>query len=220
VLVALTATGAGQARGDEPSRGDASAPAPPPAPVGVAAPVAAPDLPGIVRLHVDSPVPVHVSQVAGEAGSQFLCDAPCDRYVDARVGRLHFAFQGEGWIEPNTLSLALRKGDVGVVVLPGNALYQSLGLVMSLVGTLATSFGATFLLCGIGSMDWCGNNQEKNPLAESGARIASVSTFVGGVGLLVGGLMLELGHSTKLKVAPESDAPRAARRPSYWAGEF
>jgi hypothetical protein len=216
-------------------------PAPPPPP-GPSAPPPALKLgePGVVRVHIDSPVPVKlihqydvlypvveswvdglgniVTRGAMAPGTErdVLCTAPCDRLTNER--NLHIA--GNGFPSSPTFDFSGLKGDVTVHVRPGNSAAYGSGIAAMVLGSLAAVAGAIVLPLNEAN----GKTTDRNTgvtvkVPDSALRAEGIGLVVGGVVAVVGGVALYLVGRTR--VAIEADARAVAGvRPRYWVGEF
>jgi hypothetical protein len=216
-----------------------SAPPPPPRP-----PPPPPGLklgdPGVVRVHIDSPVPVKlihqydvlypvveswvdglgniVSRGAMAPGTErdVLCTSPCDRLTSERD--LHIA--GKGFPSSPSFDFAGLSGDVTVHVRPGNSAAYGSGIAAMVVGSLAAVAGAIVLPLNEAN----GKTTDRNTgvtvkVPDSTLRAAGIGLVVGGVVAVVGGVGLYLVGRTRVKIDADARAA-AAVKPRYWMGEF
>jgi hypothetical protein len=184
--------------------------------------------PGVVRLHVDSPEPVEVTQsrvlargVIGGYGfvtgaTIKVCDSPCDTLVRTKPGD---TFEITGDMPGKSFSLDGLKGDVTARVEPGNKGARTAGIIMISVG------GAAVL--GSVSMFVVGALSETDDFLLVGGGMLG-----GGAAVLTGGILAAVFSRTSVEVTEgsptksdaaevfEIDRRTVARAPRYWAGEF
>ncbi len=164
--------------------------------------------PGVVRVHIESPDPTvqlrgfgvqKLRPVDGGyqslGASTILCTGTCDSYVDARLGQ-PLAVHGDDYPDSAPFQLFDKQGDVDLEVTPGNATYQTLGVVSLSLGVLAVIGGGSTLLTGAlisGSDDSStGSDLKKWGLITTGAGAGLV-----GLGIVFTGL-----GSTDVEVRP------------------
>jgi len=175
--------------------------------------------PGVVRLHVDSPVPTQVVEHAGTTvgmaagyGVVFtqlrpVCVAPCDRVIDGSRGQ-GFAITGP-FPTPGMFNFANMTGDVTLFVKPGSIGGRWGGLMLTILGGSTLLTGAILL-----------------PLAlerSTSMRNAGIGMLAGGGVALVGGIVLLATTGTKIRFEQQAGGPvaRAGQaKPRYWLGEF
>lgn len=204
--------------------------APPPGPTGpgygVPQPVAPAEpklgAPGVVRLHVDSPVPAQVIEhagttVGGVGGYTMVieqlrpvCTSPCDRVVDGSKGQL-FAVAGEFPI-PKPFTLSEYSGDVTLSVQPGNKGVRIGGAWAIILGASSMVTGAVLLPLALLRDNYSG--------PRTGIRNAGIGTLVGGGLVLAGGIVMVALSGTKMRL-DQGAPPRTGKiTPRYWMGEF
>lgn len=173
--------------------------------------------PGVVRLHVDSPVPTQVVEhagttvgMAGGYGVVFtqlrpVCAAPCDQVVDGSRGQ-GFTITGP-FPSPGMFTFADMRGDVTLSVKPGSIGGRWGGLMLTILGGSTLLTGAILL-----------------PLAidrSTGMRNAGIGMVAGGGVALVGGIVLLATTGTKIRLDQGAPSRRTAQvKPRYWLGEF
>lgn len=195
----------------------ASAPAaaPPSAPAATPAPPAGPKLgdPGVVRAHIDSPVPVTLvhdydatvptteswvdrygntvsrDALATVPKRDTLCSSPCDRVI----GDSNLRIVGHGFPSSSTFDFKDRTGDVTVHVQPGsNALHYG-GIAVTGLGSLAAVAGAIILpLNQRLSTTTDLNTGAKVHLPNPDLRTAGIGLIGGGLAALGGGIAMIL----------------------------
>jgi hypothetical protein len=203
------------------------------APEAPAAPEPTAGVTGIVKLHIESPVPAQVLEHVGTvAGGNIVvlqlepvCASPCDRVIDGRLGN-QYVLTGD-FPTPSSFTLGQMRGDVTLTVAPGStgrrvggfaavAIVAPLGLalgplILSLAGVDADAHASAIRA---GYVPSTGDG--------SGGRAAGVTLLITGGVALVGGIYLLATSGTKTKLEPT--APRgnktAEARPRYWLGEF
>lgn len=172
--------------------------------------------PGVVRLHVESPVPAEVVVAAVSTGyvggygfqlSRTLCFAPCDRVIDGSQGQY---FQVRGRFPTASFDLLKSKGDMTLKVDPGKSGARIAGILFTALG------GAAMLAGGAGlafSASAAGDYAD--------IRTPSIGLLAGGSAVLIAGVVMWVKLSTHLKLEPSAVAmATTARAPRYWAGEF
>ncbi len=166
---------------------------------------------GIVRVHIDSPDPSVELRGFGVSklrpvGSGFeslgpstiLCHAPCDSYVDARMGQ-SMVVAGPGIPSSSWFQLYDRTGDVDLSVRPGNQALSTLSMVGYSLGILAVVGGGSTLLTGaaIKSSDSGGSSNTGGDLEKWGGIV------LGGGAVLIGAaVVMDLTGSTKVEIKP------------------
>lgn len=191
------------------------------------------DEPKRVKVHIDSPEPVSLDEVAGTqvivyggrvgaiTSSRTVCSAPCNRRIEPRPGRVYFV-QGEGVTPSSRFEIPpTSAGQVTIGVKPGSSGLRWGGMFMLVTGVT--------LLVGGAVMAPLGYVVEQEPFAIAG--------FVGlgvGAGLLGGGIGMIVASTTRVRVvdgAPrksalaDPDAFEIDRRPTavparWYLGEF
>jgi len=117
--------------------------------------------PGVVRLHIESPDPnveLHgigaqrLDPVAGgyvgQGPSTLLCRAPCDTFIDARLGQ-PLAIAGRDIPDSSTFQLYDKEGDHTVRVRPGSRSKLTWSAITGTTGVLAVLTGGSILLTGL-----------------------------------------------------------------------
>jgi hypothetical protein len=196
-----------------------------------------PNQPGVVRLHIDSPEPVRVFQnrvmTQGYVGgygfvavkTDFVCQAPCDKVVDARDGS-QFVLTGD--MPAASFRLDDQQGDVEARVNPGSNGLRAGGYVGLSVGILGMLAGGTLMLVGAlkNSSDETSAElsdapppREKSALVPIGGVVigASTAVLIGGIVMIVAG---RTGIDVEPRATPTKKATAQARSPRYWMGEF
>lgn len=202
------------------------------APEAPTAPEPTSGVPGIVKLHIESPVPAQVLEHVGTATGgniivlqfQPVCASPCDQVIDGRLGN-QYTLTGN-FPTPSSFTLGQMSGDVTLTVAPGNVgrrLGGYAGVTLSLIGAL---LGPIFL-SSAGSQDndhatavFYGHGS--STADGTGLRVAGVTALVGGAVALVGGIYLfaTSGTHTKLEPTATRGSKTAEAKPRYWLGEF
>jgi len=207
---------------------DAPAPPPPSGASGAAAP--GPSVPaaptpelgprGIVRLHVDSELPVSVQSWTrpGTAAHPLelspVCMAPCDQVVDASHGE-HFQASGNfrGTMDFELTGLA---GDVELEVAPGNARLHEPGWGLAVIGGIGMGVGLSMLLLGQAEsvVPSTGGGSSGSSLTPIGG-----ATLGAGVVMVLAGIVL-LDRSRAHFELHSQPSPRGpAWKTRYWLGE-
>jgi hypothetical protein len=210
--------------------------APPPPPTQPQAEEYQPRLgdPGVVRLHIDTPVPAtvieHRMALIGTYrgyglvlhGERNVCTSPCDKIIDGSQGSI-FKLADDEYPSGGNWSLATMTGDVTLRVEPGSK-GRRLG------GGLAIAFGAIALVSGAVALP-LGQTATLNDLNTGRTvnspnypvRNAGIGLLVGGVALLGAGIALVVTgatHITLTQGAPPAGEKSASVKPRYWMGEF
>ena len=170
---------------------------------------------GVVKLHVESPVPTSVLEhrdwEGQDAPSTPLCRAPCDRVVDGR-GRT-FVFKGASY--ESSLSLDDRSREVRVDVHPGSRSLEILGAVLAIGGILTTSLGAAGLICSIKNICRAGDSAQDNFFARSEVQAVHLGLLISGPALLVPGFVLVIGQKPSLSVTSQQALSPSSRVSRY-----
>jgi hypothetical protein len=166
--------------------------------------------PAVVRVHVDSPVPVELRRDRGVRDTVYggtsvtwvqtwerLCVTPCDREVDAPRGSSFSivpADENRSFPEPLPFALHGHGKDLLLTVRPGSdgGLYG--GRVLTVLGALGTFFGGLGVVLAYTGMS------DEGP----GFRAASVGMLLGGTAALGGGIPLLLLSRTRVSVQPRA----------------
>jgi hypothetical protein len=187
--------------------------------------------PGVVKLHIESPVPVRVVEDAGAtvgyAGGQSVvishmrpvCGGACDRVVDGSQGQ---SFAATGAFPPATFTLGAYQGDVSLRVQPGSTGRRVGGLWATVLGGTALLTGAVMLPIAV-SVSSSTPDSYGLQSSTSGFKTASIGVLVGGAVVTAGGIALLATSGTKVELEPRAGAHGgkvAARQPRYWLGEF
>lgn len=194
--------------------------APPPAPVEPKV-----GAPGVVRLHVDSPVPAqvieHVGTTVGGIGGYAVvmtqlrpvCTSPCDHVIDGSKGQA-FALAG-AFPVPRAFTLIGYTGDVSVTLKPGSLGRRTGGVWATIIGGTALLSGAFMLpLAYILPSD---TTSGPSP----GMKNAGIGLLVGGGVTLVGGIVLLATSGSKIRIDQGAPAREVGKiEPRYWMGEF
>jgi hypothetical protein len=181
--------------------------------------------PGVVRLHVDSPVPVQVSRrsVADETVDAYgytltriatVCMSPCDKVVDGNRGQ--FIATGD-FPGSKSFSLSGMKGDVDLKVKPGSSGLRALGVTSLVLGSTALVVGGTLALLGgfsTTNTDAAGNTTYGLPVE---TKVGLVFLGAGGVAI-VGGIVAMVGGGSSFNLRAKET--QTAKAPRYWLGEF
>ena len=193
-------------------------PAPPKGPPGLGDP-------GIVALHITSPVPVDLFGHAESFGqsdsghtfvldtSVLLCTSPCDARIDTRVPR-PYTVVGPDAVQSEPFALNGMSGNQELIVSPGNPTVRGVGALFAALGATATGVGLILTIAGAAISS---DDKSAPKLVPAG-----LVTLGSGVVSLIGGIIMVAATNTTVQVHP-SDPPgtrRAARAPRYWAGEF
>jgi hypothetical protein len=203
--------------------------APPPvavAPSGGPPPLV-PGTPGVVRLHVQSPVPVAIYKHRDSYGQTSrgttlvldtprpVCASPCDALLDGRLGR-EFSAAGDDAVESPRFSFAALTGDQELDVSPGSPGLRTGGYLLLAVGGLGVGAGTLLAVAGaIGTSPKAhGAGFVRNDGLETGGFVILGTGLVAMVGAFVA--IAESGTTIRLRPVGAT----AEVKPRYWAGEF
>lgn len=136
--------------------------------------------------------------------STILCRAPCDTYLDARVGQfVHVESADTPASSP--FQLYDQEGDVTLRVAPGNGPMAVSGGVLGVFGGLGLLVGGVVLIVGA-----AGSGGDSSSSTDRYADIlvgGGVTTGVSAA-LLGAGIGLSFGGSTDVEIVPATPAPR------------
>jgi hypothetical protein len=148
--------------------------------------------PGVVKVHIDSPiagVQLRGADVATlePVGDQFrslgvrtiICTAPCDTWIDGRVGQSMQLVSPDMPASP-FFSLFEHEGDVTLTVEPGTTGVATAGSILTLIGALGVTPGLVLSIIG-----GAGDDPSDDDLLTAG-----IITSVGSGALLVGGILM------------------------------
>lgn len=176
--------------------------------------------PGVVRLHIESPLPAQLIEHGGTAVGAYggynvvihqlrpVCLSPCDRVVDGSIGQ-DFTVTGE-FPAARPFKLHQMSGDVTMSVKPGSAGGIWGGATMITFGVIGGLTGLIMLPMSLAS------DRFRSPAFIG----ASTGLLLGGAGLLVGGIIIAGRSTTKVTFTPSATGRPMARAPRYWMGEF
>ncbi|HEY1695966.1 MAG TPA: hypothetical protein VGG39_27555 [Polyangiaceae bacterium] len=186
-----------------------------------------PGTPGVVKLHVESPVPVGVYKHRDSYGTtargnaialdtpRLVCNSPCDTLLDGRLDR-EFSVVGDQANESDRFRLVGLTGTQDLVVAPGSPSLRSGGVLGLVLGLPAIGLGGLGAIAGaIGTSP---RKDGKGFVQNVGLEKAGFITLGSGVVALVAGIIAIDASGTSLELHPE--AATAERKPRYWAGEF
>jgi hypothetical protein len=211
---------------------------PTPAPIAPQDAAASPDSPGVVRLHIEATEPgvklvEEVSATYGMVGGygfalqelREVCAAPCDQVIDGRRGQSFF-FAGDDIPASDSFTLASYRGDLQASVDAGSVGLAAGGWTLILTGGTAMLLSPVFFLIGAletTDYDYTTGESTSEPMASWGIPVGGVMLGVG-TGMLVGGIVMAAMSGTDFELGEGGGstpaAPRAARTPRYWLGEF
>jgi hypothetical protein len=195
---------------------------------------AAPDAskPGVVKLHIESPVPVTLMRTQpigfvsaggytmGVAQTSNICNAPCDRLVDSTDGA-SYSLAGPSF-HPEPVQFQQHRGDVTARVDPGSSTGRTFGTLLEIGGGTGLLIGGTYWFLGKStSADDQTQADRAEKMKSTGLTIAGISAVA-----LVGGIVLDIASAQHVKLEPKKTAHRdpvgrpVAVKPRYWAGEF
>jgi hypothetical protein len=184
--------------------------------------------PGVVRLHVDSPVPVNVEKRRVEHGSVngygfemyqsvHVCASPCDKIIDGREGQ---EFEASGDF-PGGKAFRLNglKGDVDLKVRPGSRGLRGLGVTSIVLGSGALAVGGTLALLGGFSTNSTNSAGVTTYGLSSETRIG-VAMLGTGAAVLIGGIVAIVAGGSHFDLQAKDTTVSRAPKPRYWLGQF
>jgi hypothetical protein len=203
-------------------------PGPPPPPPGPPEPRLGD--PGVVRLHIESPLPAtlieHRSALVGTIGNYGLvlhaerrvCSSPCDVVIDGNQGGI-FRLANDDYPSGGPFSLATMSGDVTMRVDPGSTGKHTGGAWMISLGAAAAITGAVLLPLALSNKVTDLNTGNTVGVPNKGVEYAGIGLLAGGLAVLGGGIALFVNGATHYTLTPTQ--PRSgAIKPRYWLGEF
>ncbi len=173
--------------------------------------------PGVVKVHIDSPdsgtelrgygvnklEPLPDGRLRSVGVSTILCRAPCDEYVDARVGQPLYV------VSPDMPSSSLfqlfdQEGEVELTVDPGNAALLTTGTIAEILGTLGAIGGlVTLITGGVIGIDAKGTDKtDANEVLLIGGVMFGSSAAVLGAGIA-----MDLSGQTDIEIVPVVPEP-------------
>jgi hypothetical protein len=185
-----------------------------------------PGTPGVVRLHVQSPVPVEIYKHRDSHGETSrgttivldtprpVCASPCDVLVDGRRGR-EFSAAGDHAIESPRFSLAGLTGDQELEVSGSPGLRAGGYLLLALGGI---GLGAGTLLAFAGAVGTSPNPHGSGFIRNDGLETGGFVMLGTGAVAMVGAIVAIAASGTTIRLRP--DGATAEAKPRYWAGEF
>ena len=173
--------------------------------------------PGIVRVHLDSPdpelelrgfgarrlQPLPDGRFRSLGPSPSLCQAPCDKYVDARQGE-PLLVAGPKTPPSTPFLLDTSAGDVLVSVEPGNKALLMTGLVTAVLGGLGGVVGGGVLMVGGISKSPSEVSSTPDNLMQGGG-----IALGGSAAVIAAGIIMRYYGSTTVELGPS--APSAQR---------
>lgn len=174
---------------------------------------------GVVRLHVESPVPArilaHEAPTVGHVGgyvfvmdrAQGVCMSPCDKVLDGSAGQT-FSVHGE-FPTPEPFTLAPHSGDMTLKLKPGSNGMRAGGAWAVVFGSLGVIGGAITLPIAYAVRSH----------ASPALRLAGIGQLAAGLPLLGGGIALLILGKSSYSLQP-SVSRTGAIQPRYWMGEF
>jgi hypothetical protein len=205
--------------------------APPPAAAlpagGPQAPALVPGTPGVVRQHVQSPVPVEIYKHRDSYGEtsrgntlvldtpRAVCASPCDVLVDGSRGR-EFSAAGEDAVESPRFSLAGLTGDQELDVSPGSPGLRAGGYLLLALGGIGV--GAGTIVAFAGAVGTSPNPHGQGFIRNKGLETGGFVMLGTGVAAAVGAIVAIAESGTTIRLRPVGATGEA--KPRYWAGEF
>ena len=182
---------------------------------------------GVVRLHIESPLPAQLIEQGGTAIGTYggygvmieelrpVCMSPCDRVVDGSQGQA-FTLNGD-FSPPRPFHFVGQTGDLTLRVQPGSLGRRIGGAWATILGGSVLLAGAVMLPIALASHAdiYTGVSTHNGALVGVGAGMLAV----GGVSLVAGIVMLATS-STKVRMELGAGRQEGAARPRYWLGEF
>jgi len=199
-------------------------PSNPPMPIVVSIPDATLGSPGVVRLHIDSPVFVQVKSNTYGApwgAPPFLpiCASPCDKIIDGSRGDVFLA-SGE-FAGTSRFGLSNMSGDVELTVKPESRAMSIGGSLMDVFGTLAILAGTGIAIGGAASGGSATHDANGNQNGTTGSSLIpiGIGTAIGGAAMLAGGIVMGAYSCTTFDLHQKMPPAKGAKA-RYWLGEF
>jgi hypothetical protein len=183
--------------------------------------------PGVVRLHVMSPVPVEIYKHRDSYGAtsrgttialdtpREVCTSPCDIVIDGSRGR-EFSVAGPNAVESSRFSVAGLTGDQQLEVSPGSPGLRTAGSLLLAGGGIAIGVGA--LLAFAGAVGTSPKQDGDGFIRNEGLENTGLVLLGTGGAAIVGAIVMLIESKTEVDLHPAG--PSAAVKPRYWAGEF
>ena len=172
--------------------------------------------PGVVRLHIESPDPnvelhglgaqrldASGGGYVGQGASTLLCRAPCDTYIDARLGQ-PLSIAGSSIPESAGFQVYDKEGDVTARVRPGSNAKLTWSAITGTTGILAVIGGGSILLTGA-LINSSATDQSSKDRADGLVKWGGI-TLGAGVVLTTAGIIL--WNSGTTDVTLEGGAPK------------
>jgi hypothetical protein len=189
--------------------------------------------PGVVRLHVESPLPAtiveHRTALVGQIGNYALflhgerrvCVSPCDAVIDGNRGGV-FQLADDDYPSGGPFVLNTMSGDITMKVEPGTKSLRTGGSVMIVLGSIAALTGAVLLPLGLSAKVDDLNTGATVSAPNKGLEYGGVGLLAGGLAILGGGIGMFVAGATHYSFTPTGQpaAKTAAVKPRYWLGEF
>lgn len=181
---------------------------------------------GVVRLHVQSPVPVEIYKHRDSYGQTSrgdtivldtprpVCASPCDVLVDGR-GR-EFSAAGADAVESPRFSLAALTGDQQLDVSPGSPGLRAGGYLLLALGGIGV--GAGTILAVAGAIGTSPNPHGPGFIRNKGLETGGFVMLGTGVAATIGAIVAIAESGTTIRL--RSDGATGEAKPRYWAGEF
>jgi hypothetical protein len=186
--------------------------------------------PGVVRLHVESPVPVQVEKRGVNQGSVngygfemyqtvHVCASPCDKIIDGSQGQW---FEASGdFPGGKEFRFDGMKGDVDLKVRPGSRGLRGFGVTSIVLGSGAFLLGGTLTLLG-GFSTYNTNSAGVTTYGLSSETRVGLAILGTGAAVLVGGIVATVagGSHFDLHARDATATTTAAAKPRYRLGQF
>jgi hypothetical protein len=186
-----------------------------------------PGTPGVVKLHVDSPVPVGIYKHRDSYGAtsrgqgivldtpRLVCTSPCDTLLDGRLDR-EFTVASDLAVESDRFRLGPFTGGQDLLVSPGSPGLRTGGF--ALLGLGSTALGLGTLGAVAGAIGTSPNSHGTGFIQNKGLETAGFVTLGTGAVAIIGSIVAIAESGTTVQLRPSGAS--AARKPRYWAGEF
>jgi hypothetical protein len=193
--------------------------------------------PGVVRLHIETPIPAtvieHRMALIGTYrgyglvlhGERNVCSSPCDKIIDGSQGSI-FRLADDEFPSGGNWSLATMTGDVTLRVEPGSRGKRIGGGWAIAFGAMALVTGAVMLPLGQDATLTDENTFRTVKAPNYPVRNAGIGLLAGGAALLGAGIALVVTGATHITLTqgapPAGDKAEktASVKPRYWMGEF
>jgi hypothetical protein len=174
---------------------------------GAVAPPAPQPLPPGVFLHIESPLPVQLTEHLGVARTEYgaapvvrvfertraACTSPCDQVLDVRAGH-ELTLEAKGFPDPGPFRFPRQSGSLTLFVEPGSDGGMAVGRTATAVGGLAFTFGVVAVPFVF----------KDGPAPVTGFNAFAVGMLVGGAAALAIGIPLLVTQHTRIRFSRDA----------------